>query len=56
MTDLYRSSLEFNLSACIKCQVNIISMRFMKQSLIFKSLQAIWRDMACTQKTLILFR
>lgn len=56
MTDLYRSSLEFNLSACIKCQVNIISMRFMKQSLIFKSLQTIWRDMACTQKTLILFR
>lgn len=56
MTDLYRSSLEFNLSTCIECQVNIISMRFMKQSLIFKSLQTIWRDMACTQKTLILCR
>ena len=56
MTDLYRSSLEFNLSTCIECQVNIISMRFMKQSLLSKSLQTIGTDMACTQKILILCR
>lgn len=56
MTDLYRSSLEFNLSACIECQVNMICMRFMKQSRIFKSLQTIGRNMACAQKILILYR
>lgn len=56
MTEFYRPGLLLNSRACIGCQVNIINMRFIKQPLISRSLQTIWRDVACTKNLNTLWR